>query len=157
MWFPKCVGQVTGYAELDNQKPGTCHHAPIKASWDQAPPEDRHVRQIFVVDERILPQTPGQCLQLGEALCRRLWQLLEWNAFELVSCQHFLSRNVCGVPGRVRLWGYNFFWVNNSCIQILSYPRRTSVKFFSRVLALFLQPQLLQIQLSPANLTIAIH
>ena len=64
------------------------------------------------------------------------------------------------IPARnywLHLWLWHvFLWSNQLCIQILSFSiSETSIEFV--IFFLFLQPQLLQIHLSPANLTTAIH
>ena len=59
--------------------------------------------------------------------------------------------NICAIEGNLALW--RFAWICHNSIGAIP----LCVKHVILFLVLFLQPQLLQIHLSPANLTTAIH
>ena len=77
---------------------------------------------------------------------------------KLISQQWYHPSQFLCSQSWLHLWLWHvFLWINQLCIQILSflYPRHPSNSSSSTPLSL--QPQLLQIHVSPANLTIAIH
>ena len=75
---------------------------------------------------------------------------------KLISQQWYHPSQFLCSQSWLHLWLWHvFLWSNQLCIQLVVFISETSVEFV--IFFLFLQPLLLQIHLSLANLTIAIH